>query len=50
MLQSMVNRLLLPVSRYHAYEGDVTGWTGYYRFMRRCTAFRGNDGTMLYRW
>ena len=49
-LQGLINRVLLPVSRYREYQQKTFGYDGYYRFMGRCTGFRGTDGTMTYSW
>jgi hypothetical protein len=49
-MKPFLRRLMVPLSRFHRYQGDVAGWAGYYRFAGVTVAFKGTDDTLSFNW
>jgi hypothetical protein len=49
-MKPFLRRLMYPFTRYHSYDGDVGGWSGWYAIGSRCIAFKGNDGRLSFYW
>lgn len=40
----------IPSWVYHTYQGDVSGWDGYYTLWGQCIAFETSDHEIRFRW